>query len=782
MAWIPYFHFDPPEDKLKPEWCMKVVGYHYYSNVNYNLLNGKNLKEIETFAAGEYDMTPFKMMFKSMRKALKNTVPKQPDGSMNPSSLDAIDTVGIGWDPVPMIPTKLNSAIATVQKVPIEVSIEAQDGLAMQKRQEDITFLKNKPLIEDQLQDIAAKLQIEKVDLGTTKNSFQKYSNTPLGFNLNEPDEENIFVKLVYSLTVEASLEKALAQLNNLLKGQQVRMLEITDQFMYGISAHRNYNSAMTGLPQHEYIFPGVVSGPLSRLPDYSDQTHRIIDHQCTVLELFNYFGNEICDKETLEQIVNGDDGYCKCYSKKNGGPSSVAENNWGTYKINLKYIEVKSVDWVGVVKNEDSTKEFTTDPKKCTDKVWGQNTYGFYWLMNTRYCFGIHRLDYSHRTRGSEAYQNFSSNIYKTKKKSCVELSISENKKAQIADIKLQHALIMALPAGRYIDLRFLREAVTGLSSGETKYNITDLVNLALEKNTIIGDTEGFDGKNNGQMKPVIPIPGGLNINEITGYVQVMVNAAQNISSYTGINEQLTGESANPEGLVGLQKLLINSSINAIYYVTDAMVNQDKEKYTMWCSLLEYAIDEGGAVKQAIVDMIGIDDTEIIDGLDDAPLHKLTCKVVVGQREIEKANFEQKLNLLQQKGVITSADEYILNGVENPKERFAILASMEKKFMKKQDQIRQQEFAQQSALMQQKGNSDLQKVDAQNKGEIDQIYAKGSVEAKLMQLAAQLGLSQQQADGLIKGILQKSRGDQQTQKLVAGIKAKADAQQQQVA
>ncbi len=528
-------------------------------------------------------------------------------------------------------------------------------------------------------------------------------------------------------------------------------------------------------------IFPGAFSGPLSRLPDFSDQTHRIRDVECTVLEMFNFFGDEICDLNDLNKIVNGDDGYCKCNTKY-GGPSFVSENNWGTYKIKMKYIEVKSIDWVGVVENQiddNQIQSFSFDPK-CKDKVWGQNTYGFYWMMNTRICLGIHRLDYSHRTRGNEAFQNFSSNIFKSKEKSAVELCIAENKKAQIADIKLQHALIMSLPAGRYVDLRFMREAVSGLSAGETKWTIDDLVNLLMEKNFMIGDSQGFDGVNQ-QLKPVIPIPGGLNMAEITGYVQTIAVAANNISSYTGINEQLTGESANPEGLVGLQKLLINSSINAIYYVTDAMVNQDKQKYTMWCSLLEYAIDSGGAVKQAIVDFIGIDDTEIIKGLDDAPLHKLSCKVVVGQREIERAKFEEKTNFLVQQGVLTSADEYILSGIENPKERFAVLASLEKKYFKKKDEERQQLFQQQSALQQQKGAADMQSVEAETQGNIKEIYAQGTVDAKLMQLAQQLGLTTQQAEGMIKKILQQDRSVQQTQKLVMGIKAKADVENQKV-
>lgn len=774
MGFIPYFHFDNPEDKLKPEWCKKATDFLYRSNVNVNLLHKKNVPQIEAYSDGSFSMLPFKMMFKSMKRKLK-AARKEPDGTMNADVIDNIDTVGIDWEQVPLIPTKLNSAIATVQKVPIEPTVEAQDGLAMKKREEDIQFLKNKPLLIAELAEIAARLQIGQVDLGTTKNSFKKFSDTPLGLNLNNPDDENIFVKLIYSLTVEAAFEKALVQFNQIKKGNMVKLLEITDQFKYGVSCHRNFTSAMTGLPDLEYTFPGDVSGPESYLPDYSDQTHRIIDVSCTPMELFNYFGDEICDEQTLELIVNGDGGYCSC----NGGPArGVDKTNWGSYKMRLKYFEVKSVDWVGVHRDDDGNASFTDDPK-CKNKIWAQNTYCFYWLYNTTHFYGIQRLPFTYRSKGNEAYQNFSSNIYRTKRKSAVELCIGENKKAQIADIKLQHALIKSLPSGRYVDLRFLRGAIKGLSDEKNKWTIQDLVDLVMEQNFMIGDTEGFDGRNDGQVKPIVPIPGGLNMDEITGYVQTMVNAAQNVSNYTGINEQLTGESANPEGLVGLQKLLINSSINAIYYITDAINFQEQQKYTNWCSLIEYAVEKGGKIKQAIVDMIGIDDTEIIAGLDEAPLHKLTCKVVTGQREVERAQFEAKLAELNQKGVITTADVYMLSGIENPKERYAILASLEKKAQRQAQEDQQRLFQQQNALAQQKGQQDLQKVQAETQSEVVQIREQGAVDAQLMQLQAQLGLSDAQVQGLIKRVLQDDRNKAQITKAILSQKYKADTQAQ---
>lgn len=775
-AFIPSWHFDPPESKLSSEWALKAINAHYYNAGLVSLLHGKDINKIEEFSTGNISMVRYKAMFTSLRKQLLAAT-QNPDGTINQNLISNWDKTGLSWEPLALIPQKLNSAIATIQKILIEITCVAQDGLAMKKRKEDIEFLKNKPLIEEDLQDLADQMQLGKVDIGTTKNGSKKFSETPMGLDLNDADEENIFAKLIYSLNVETANEKALQQIYYLTKAAQVRLLEITDQFKFGVSVNSGFTSSMTGLPSVEYVYPGDVYTPASRLPDYSDVEVQVEDKQVTVMQMFNYFSDEICDLDKLEEIVNGKQGYCNCNHR-----GRVDAKNWGSFKINLKLIEVKSVDWVGVktVVNKDGRldKMLTENKSECTHRIWAQNTYRFWWVTNTEHCFGIEKLPFSHRTKGTESYQNFSKNIYKSQPKSTVELSISENIKAIIADIKLEFALIMSLPAGRVIDLKGLRGALSGLADENNKYTLQDLINLVLERNTMIIDSEGWDGKNDGQLKPHYEIPGGLK-SEITGYITTIVNADRNISNLTGINEQLTGQSPNPDMLVGLQKLLINAGINSIHYAYHAIETQYQCLFNLWASLLQGAIDKGGKIKQAIIDFIGMEDTELLDGLNETPLHNLTIRAVITQREVERQNYQDKLNLLIQKGVLSTVDEYLLSGIDNPKERFAYLAVKEKRFMKKQDQIRQENYAQQQQLVQQQGTNMVQAKDAETQGDIKVVYAKGDVQSKIIQLSEQLGLSKDQTAFLQKLALQKDRGVSQKDKGISLAREKANIEQQ---
>ena len=770
--YIPDFHFVNPEEKLTREWCRRAVNALYYMNNNISLLEGKNVKEIDSYADGNFDMTPFKRQFKSMRKRLENA-PKNPDGSLSDWA-NSINTIGIDFAPLPLIPIKLNSAINQLMRIPVDPMVVSMDALAMKKKKEDIEFLKKKPEIENDLQELADEMGIGKVDIGTTKNSSVKFSSAPMGINLNDPEQEDIFSKLFYSLQVDTAFEKALKQIYSLKGSEQIRLLLVKDHLKYGVAVHRGYESSMTGLPDHDYIDPSAVRGPRSKLPDYSDQTHRIIDYSFTPLELFNYFSEEICDYNQLESILNDDkEGYCSC-NQKFGAPASIDTNSWDTFRLSVKYIEVKSVDWIGIkrkVKSKRGVTMFTMNEEECHSKIWGQNTYGFYWLVNTNYFFGIHRLSGSHRTKGKESFQNFSTHIYKSQEKSAVELSIPENKKAQIAELKLQHTIIKSLPPGKYIDLKYLRAAMEGLVEEGSKYTMDDMLSMIFEHNFMLGDSEDFDGKNDGQQRPFIDIPGGLK-NEAQGYMDVISRASFNIASITGINEQLTGQSA--EELVGLQQLRINSGLNAIDYCNQAMKNQFEALYNTWALLIQNAIEDGGKTKQAIINMIGIEDTELLDALDESPMHEITARIDAGNNVKRMQSFQTQLDFLKSKNIVTTVDEYLLDAIDNPREKFQKLYFIEQRWMKEQDRIRQEQYQNAQNLESTRGENQMNVVNAQGEQRMKEIYAKGDVQAKITQLANQLGLSKIQTDGLIKRIIQKERNDGQTQKQIAALREKA--------
>lgn len=777
MKFIPSFHLDTtPANKLKPEWCKKVVDYYFYNTTNYNLLADKNCEEIIRFATGDIDMKPYKKLYKSLKKKYEQ---QGRDLGINRSAID-IDPSEFHFVALPLIPTPVNSAVSMISKPPLEITCTALDPLAATKKKEDVTFLKNKPKFENDLEQLTSQMNIPKIDLGSTEHSAIPFSDSPYGLDLNDPDEYDIFVNLLYKLGIEVCFETILQIWVEIKNLNQVKLQEIKDHFYYGVSSNKSFGSTITGLPDIKYSYPGNLSVPYSDLPDYSDRTHEYEEEMVTPIDLFNRFGDEIGSKKQLEELVNGvDTGYCACNNRK-----PIDKGNFDTFKMNLVTFAVKTVDYVGVSSNPKSKKGFTSitadvDEVVYTDKIWAQNTYVFYWLKNTSHFFGISRLGYAKREKGQESYQSFPHNIYKSQERGAVELSIGENKAAQIAYIKYIFALIQSKPSGNYMDLKYMRGAIDGLTDDNDGKTITDLVVYMAEQNNMIADTTGFDGKNDGQFKPFEKIIGGLNPSEVAGYLQVIQAAKNNIADITGINQQLTGQSPDPQTLVGYQKLQINASLNAVYYVNQAITSQYQKVMNQWAYQFQEAIKKGGKPKEAIISLIGSRKVDIIDRLDEVPLHTLGITIELNTREEERQEYNQKVYALRAQGVLNAADEFMLKYIPNMKDRFALLAIREKQFLKRQDVIRRENYANAQQIEQQRGENMVAQENAATDGKIKQVYARGDIQAKIIPLQQQLMNQSKQVQALIDKALQQDRNQLQTEKAVRTLQEKANIDSQ---
>jgi hypothetical protein len=781
-SFVPALHLDTaPAEKLKPEWCLRAIQYYYHNTTNFSLLEGKNVGEIEEYASGEINMKPFRRMYTS----LKRKEMKMRDNNV----LSPDEGAEMQFTPLPLIVTPLNSATEIIHKVPVEVSCTALDPLAATKKKEDVTFLKNKPQVENDLKQVTDQMGISPLDIGATKHSAIPFSDSPYGLNLNEPDEFDVFVNLIYRLGVESCFETILQTWFENKSATLIKLLEIRDQMKYGISTNSVSQNSLTGLPDIRYEYPGEIFTPFSQLPDFSDNTHRYQRLSVTPMDLFDMFGSEICDQQTLEDIVVGssnDDGYsyCSCNGYDRANITGKNAANFNTYKMSLIRFEVKSIDWVGKMSNPKSKKGFTylstdiSDNQTCTGKIWGQNTYVFYWLLNTHKFFGIHRLGYAHRTVGMESYQNFSTNIYRSQYKSAVECSIGENKKAQRADIKLQYAIIQARPSGVYIDLKYLRTAIQSLTEESTGYSIDQLIETVMERNIMIGDSTGMDGVNEAQFKPFQEIVGGLR-NEVEGFLRVILSAQQNIASFTGINQALTGQSQDPNSLIGIEKMRINSSLNALHYANTAIEVQYQRVFNQWAYCFKEAIKRGGKTKEAVANIIGSKKVDIIDRLQEVPLHSLGVKITLNLREEERSKYEQRVYKLESQGVLTSADIYMLDYIPNIKDRWALLAVKENQFMKRQDRIRQENYANQQQLAKQQGDNLIGQEQAATDGEIKKVYAQGDVKSKLASLQSQLNAPEQRNEALLQKSLTSDRTQGQIQKALQTLQAKADLDNQ---
>jgi len=774
MNFIPDIHFRSKEEKATPEWFLECSKFFYHNGGAKSLLHGKDIAEVEGYSSGNQDMEPFKKMFRSLVKRERK---KQGNMVTDKGYLDAMD-----FEPFSILSTPINSAVTTVQKLPIEVTCTAVDGLARDKMEKDKERLRNKRLFEKDTVELAAKLNIEKIDVGGVQNNASGVDELPMGLDPEDADDQELYFKMLYRLRPESAFETLLESEAYIKKVQMIKDLEIRDQLKWGISCHRSFKSDTTGLPDVEYVHPANVNMPYSHMQDSNDVPFYYITKSATISELYNYCGSKFTSKEDFQ-------GYLAKWGSNNN-VTVPAIGDWQTHTMTILYIEFKSVDYMNLDHFMDSKgkENWRIHPdqsyikkEKNIEQIYSQQTYGCYWLPNSDLVYNYGPVEGTKKDKGMEVFANYTLHTYRSQPKSPVELAIPECKSVQRAWLKLQHLIIKSKPPGAYLDLKFLRSALETLEETNAKKTMTDLLNMFFEDNVMIGDTAKFNGKNDANFKPFEKIAGGLDRDAAFGYFETIAKGIQSVARITGINDQVTGAAPTPEGLVGLQKLLIQQSVNAIYYLIVAIKEQYSKLYNHWAQVSQSAIAGGGRPKEAILRMIGEQKVAIIEGLNEIPLHQFVIKVEVTQRELERETLQRALRDGKTQGVFNAADEFIINRIQNPKDAFAYLMIREKKA--KQEKAKQAQMMAQipQQVEQQKGQNLLQLEQAKTQGEIMKIQAQGKRDVDVEVALHRLGLNASDLTFQQKRILQSERGQQQLDKSIQTAEQKANLEAQAV-
>ena len=92
---------------------------------------------------------------------------------------------------------------------------------------------------------------------------------------------------------------------------------------------------------------------------------------------------------------------------------------------------------------------------------------------------------------------------------------------------------------------------------------------------------------------------------------------------------------------------------------------------------------------------------------------------------------------------------------------------------------LQQQQFAQQQQIVQQQGQNNVAVKQAEGEAEAKNIFNKGMVQQRILELAAQLGIQSSQLDAIVKTNLQRERNREQKDKNIATLREKSNLEQQ---
>lgn len=779
-------HFIDPEKK-NSRWAAYMMDDYYRFGGAVSMLHGKKIQEINQYYSGDQSVNKYKKMFRRMAKEMELKVQNEGNGMLGDIGIK--DITGIEWESLGILANPMSSVHNTIQKIPLYVKATAIDSLAEEKKQKDYEFIKNRPALDKDLGKFSEALKI-RIDSPAAENNAESVDISNFDLNPQKEDELNFYMSMFYKLRPESAFEATLLALAYTQKLKEVRDLEGKDQLKFARSANRAYFSDITGLPMIDYLDPAMVYTPESEYNDYHDVSHKYIKINMTMEQFMDACGNDMNEVEAQhifdywfksQKLSMRWTHMDKVQRRAATIPVIYMEfKSWDVRKFHTKlgrsgntHHELVDYDYTLRFSRNHPDKALRGKPKDPTpeefiEKKYIQNTYCGYWLhFYPEMLFKYKKLEHGEREAGKEALSTFSINTYRTKDKSDTELAMPLVDDAQRAYFKMQHCIIMSKPRGSFVDMKYVRNAVANMiaSGDDYKLSVRDIMTLYSENNILIGDSEGIDPEEQQSgARPFYDIPGGVG-DEINGYLMIINDAMQKIGKLTG-TDGLTNQTPNPEGLVGLQKLMLQNSQNSIYYVINAMRFQTEQVFKTWASQVQYILKHRGTASyRAIEAIIGSYKVKVLEDLHTIPSHQFGIMVENVPTEQEQAELNAVLQEMLVSDRINLSDWVTIRRVFNWKDAQQLLAIRERK--RREEKREEMQIMNQAMLqgvqMEQEGKLQNTNIGAQatiqkEKIKSDTTKWQKSFEANVQQQLAKL-------NGQIKDILQERRAQHQKDK-----------------
>jgi hypothetical protein len=737
-------------------WVLEVVKELYDHGGAKNLLIGKRVRDIFDYAAGKHNMAKFNAMFPERKKKVIKTNNGQPNerdlANHTDILMDRQTAINLGMDlePLGILQQPLASALATLQKGLVSINFTAVDATSNANRQMDLDRIRNRPGFEDAIGSAKLLLGMPLQAPGTKFNTPTVDIST-MGLDPTKEDNLNVWANLFYKLRPESAFEVAVNALMDMTDFREKIDIQKRDQIYFAINTSKSYFSRITDMPDYDYVFPGHVYSPDSELPDFSDQPFRYIKKYHNVEQILNAVGKENITEEVIVEIFEN-------YWKAAGFSDwqySKASNSRKQQGIPLVYMEFKSFDVMRIARKKTKSQRMhvervpfgyksnstkSGDPDDIIENKWPQQTYYAYWVPGTEYILKSGKVEGLFRAKGKENKSRFTIQIYKSKEKSDVEQCMTAVDDAQRAYIKMQLSVIMAKPKGVYIDMKYLRKAAETVAA-DLGMTIDDLVTLMFVKNVMLGDTEDMDGTNEGNFPPFREIPGGLG-QEVAEYLAIIQDASKRIAQLTGFNDALTGQTPNPDQLVGIQKLLLQSSLNSLHYAQKAIKKTVENVVLGWAPMIQFICNKSNKdtqARKALENIIGSYKIDIIQDMDSLSVTQFGLLVEDAPDEQAQAELRQLLYELLRGQRIELSDFFLVRRVMNYKDAEQILVMKESQKAKKNEQMEadRNNAIRESAQIHEQGAG--QRLGMQIQGNLQQQQLKNAGQEKIENIKSRL-------------------------------------------
>jgi len=738
-----------PEGEKNEEWALKIFkryvpGLQPIYNVDYWGTRRYGQNDIKGYATGTQDGTQYKVMFD----------PQDRTGKY----------LGLNFDNLPaVIPRFRQKLIADLQKIPVDVQAVAVDPIANNQRGRDKQKLKIQKALDEKLAELSKIIGYEKpIKSGIAKKVLNPSMGTMSGgkdpstaleniqFDLEDDYELQIFMDKssgFYNQDVELVQEIAIDAIFKLNKIENQKQLCIEDAVDYGRAAMQVTCNKFTGMPEIVYNPVETILVPASWQKDFNDVECWARNPLVTMNQLLRLIGDCLTPDDVREIFNVAVRTYG--YRDASGIPfQQWTQGGWAgrpftwidfdIVKVPLFYLEFRSPNYD--VYEESTTrygdkkvkkKDFyynPTDESKKRREAWYDCIYKGYYIQGIDRVYDFGKLNNMIREKGSEKMTPYSLIYWRFEDRSAVEKMIPHADNIIVAWLKLQYTLLHSKVSGISWNVDAISDIVLGDGGTITAVEIAKMYEQTGSTFHHTRDESGTPMMANANAPHMI-LPNGLDPNLML-YWNTIRNEMQMMSDSVGLNEFTDASTPNPDALVGIQKQAVLNSNDARYYLQYGTKKIIENCATRTSLLIQQILKYNPAAKEQLKNMIGSINVEMIDILDQIPLHQFAIYLENTMSEQEKQEVKQFLLMSYQQGKLDLSDVLQLYFIKNYKLMSKLLALKYNKRAAQQAQQAQMgmQMQQQTEMQVAQLKMQLQAMENEGKQNVAEITGKYSI------------------------------------------------------
>lgn len=334
---------------------------------------------------------------------------------------------------------------------------------------------------------------------------------------------------------------------------------------------------------------------------------------------------------------------------------------------------------------------------------------------------------------------------MYRGRIDSMVNRSIPYIDQFCLAHLKLQQIAQKINPDGVYIDADGLNEIDLGNGAA---YTPQDALNLFWATGSVIGRSYTIDGEYNQGKVPVQELNNSSGQAKMSAIIQLMNYNLEQIREVIGVPKGADASTPDPDSLVGVQKLAaLNSSmatkhiLNACLFATEKLCEGIMIRIS---DILQFS-DE----REEFINMIGKYNVDILESIQELPLHSFGIYIEVSPDEEERAYLEQNIQMALNRDQIGLSDVIDIRNIKNIRianellklrQKKKIQADQENKAIEMQMQAQNNMAAQQAAAeakmaqINAEAQAKIAIKNAETEGEMRKLQFEAELKSQLMQ------------------------------------------------